>query len=74
MRPVLFFFVIAFLMQASPAHAYLDPGTGSAILQALAAVLVAVGGAWFALKEKIREFFSKKKHGDSLSDEENPLQ
>ena len=45
----------------SDAHAYLDPGTGSIILQAIAAGLIAVGGAWYAFKEKIRSFLGKNK-------------
>ena len=45
----------------SDAHAYLDPGTGSIILQAIAAGLLAVGGAWYAFKEKIRSFLGRNK-------------
>lgn len=41
------------------AHAYLDPGTGSIILQAIAAFLVAAGGVWYAFKAKIRMYFKK---------------
>ena len=41
------------------AHAYLDPGTGSAILQALAFALLAVGGAWYGFKAKIKNVFKK---------------
>ena len=42
------------------AHAYLDPGAASFILQGLAAALVAIGGAWYAFKAKIKNFFAKR--------------
>jgi len=45
--------LLAFLLVASPAHAYLDPGTGSMILSALiglaAAVALAVKMFWYRL-------------------------
>ena len=58
-----FLFTIAACYMVLPvdAHAYLDPGTGSILLQAIAAGLIAIGGAWYAFKEKIRSFFGKNK-------------
>ena len=50
------------------AHAYLDPGTGSILLQAIAAGLIAIGGAWYAFKEKIRSFFGKNKKNNTDKD------
>jgi hypothetical protein len=45
----------------SPAHAYLDPGTGSMIVQAIiggiAGVTVIIGIYW----RKVRSFFSSKR-------------
>lgn len=55
---------IAVLAAPDKAYAYMDPGTGSVILQALAAILVAVGGGWYAFKHRIKSFFNKKKHND----------
>jgi hypothetical protein len=50
-----------------PALAYIDPGSGSAILSAIAgclvAIVMAIKGYWY----KIKSFFkpsSKKKHDD----------
>lgn len=51
-------FTIVFFLAAHPAHAYLDPGTGSYVLQILAAALF---GGMFALKtwwREIRHFVS----------------
>lgn len=46
------------LLAARPAHAYLDPGTGSYVFQALIAVLL---GALFAVKtygQRLKNFFT----------------
>lgn len=45
----------------NPAHAYLDPGTGSMILQGLAAGLVALLAFWSRARTLIRNFFKKDK-------------
>jgi len=47
---------------APPAHAYLDPGTGSYVFQMLAAALVSVGFLARAYWHRIRGFFGRK-HG-----------
>lgn len=56
----------AYLLLFSPnAYAYLDPGTGSYLLQILAAVLF---GSIFVIKlwwNKIKSFFIKSKKDDS---------
>ena len=53
----------------SPAHAYLDPGTGSIILQGLlagiAAAMAAAGLYWARLKSFFSSLFSSKKSADS---------
>jgi len=60
--------VAALLMATRDAHAYLDPGTGSMLLQGLiagiAAASVVLGGYW----SKVKAFFSsapkdRKAHG-----------
>ena len=49
-----------------PAYSYLDPGTGSIILQALVAAIAAVGVFFTQLKIKflvlMRKIFKKKKN------------
>jgi len=67
MKSFLIFVVIAF---PACAHAYLDPGTGSIILQgliaAIAAGLVVIKTYWY----KIKKFFGKK-DAKTLEDEES---
>ena len=48
----------------SNAYAYIDPGTGSIMLQALIAGMVAGGAAISVYWSKIKSFFSKKKKND----------
>ena len=49
-------------------HAYIDPGTGSIILQAVigafAAVLVAIGMFWKQIKTLEKNLFSRSKNGE----------
>ena len=59
--------LIAYFMMFSHAYAYLDPGTGSAILSALIAALastsVTVRNYWNALKQFcVKKLSSKKKN------------
>ncbi|MFB3045154.1 MAG: hypothetical protein ACE10A_02410 [Acidiferrobacterales bacterium] len=57
------------VLYASPAHAYLDPGTGSIILQGLlagiAAAMAAAGLYWARVKNFFSSVFSSKKLADS---------
>ena len=53
--------VLAFFVLMQPAHAYLDPGTGSMLLQGLIAAVaggLAAGGLYWS---KIKNFFSGRK-------------
>ena len=54
-----------FFVPSANAYAYLDPGTGSMILQALLGVLAAVGAYitlyWRKFKNLINKIFQKKK-------------
>ena len=43
---IAFLFAAVSLILCRPAYAYLDPGTGSIILQALAAGVLAMGVGW----------------------------
>ena len=55
---------LAVLLSPSTSWAYLDPGTGSYLLQILAAVFV---GSIFSIRlffGRIKDFFSRKKKAD----------
>ena len=59
--------LIAYFMMSSHAYAYLDPGTGSAILSAIiaafAATSVTVRNYWNAMKQFcVKKLSSKKKN------------
>jgi hypothetical protein len=57
-RPILLIVLVACLSITSPAHAYLDPGTGSMLLSAIIGVAAAVGLAlklfWYRLVGVLR--------------------
>jgi hypothetical protein len=53
-------------------HAYIDPGTGSLVLQAVIGVLVgafvAIGLFWSRIKAFVRNLFSRSKKSDGPQD------
>lgn len=52
--------LIAIMLFFTPtAYAYLDPGTGSVILQALAAGVLAIGVGWRLFMKRIKNFFRR---------------
>ena len=55
---------LVYFLSLSNALAYLDPGTGSVILQAIIASIAAAGATitfyWRKIKIKIKSFFTKK--------------
>ena len=57
-RPILLIVLVACLSITSPAHAYLDPGTGSMLLSAIIGVAAALGLAlklfWYRLVGVLR--------------------
>lgn len=57
--------IVAFFMQSVNAYAYLDPGTGSLIIQAILGLLAAIGAYitlfWRKFKNLIRKIFRKSK-------------
>lgn len=61
---IIFSIVLLSLIFTGDAHAYLDPGTGSILLQGLLAGLLAIGVFWRKLKDYIKGHFSKKNHDD----------
>lgn len=50
-------YFLPIILVPSSAYAYLDPGTGSMILQAIVAGLVSVAVGFSALRIKIKTFF-----------------
>jgi len=50
---------------------YLDPGFGGMLLQALVAIAAAGGAVLFAIRKRVREFFSKNKKADSEGGTDN---
>lgn len=55
---------------SAPAHAYLDPGTGSLLLQGLIASIAAGYATLIIYGKKIRSFFSKDKELDDAHTDE----
>ena len=57
-------YTVIFYLFANHANAYLDPGTGSILLQALIAAIAAVGAFftfyWRKLKDFINKIFNNK--------------
>lgn len=51
--------VFAFFSSISSAHAYLDPGTGSSLLQMLIALLAVAGATIKIYWAKLKNFFGK---------------
>ena len=66
---ILFLNLLLFLdvLIHSNAYAYIDPGTGSIILQALIGGIAAAGMVISVYWSKIKSFFSKKKKNDKGS-------
>ena len=58
------FIALAALVLAAPAHAYLDPGTGSILLQSLIGALAVGAAAVGTFYGRIRAFFFRKKTPD----------
>jgi len=58
--PRLITLTILVLLASRPAHAYLDPGTGSILVQGLLAALAAASAAIAAFWSQIRRFLSER--------------
>lgn len=74
MKQILFLLALFFLVIPEKAHAYLDPNTGSYLLQIMAAGLFgglyAVSHWWKKIKEFVLKFTSRKEKNHS---EKKPL-
>ncbi len=64
-----------FLSWAPPAHAYIDPGTGSILIQGLIAAIAAIGVTLKLYWHRFTGFFSRRsddetvdKNGDKTND------
>lgn len=53
--------VMAMLAMEGEAQAYFDPGTGSLLLQAMAAGLMGAAVFWRRIRDKLRNLFMRKK-------------
>lgn len=61
---LLLVFLVYAVLNPSEAKAYLDPGTGSMIVQTLIALFGSCGYAMFLFREKIKKFFDNfRKNG-----------
>jgi len=60
--------VIFIFFTFTPAHAYIDPGMGSLILQGLIGAIAAVSFFFTNIKNKIFNFFKKKKKTKSFNE------
>ena len=70
--PTVIFLAVFYLLLFTPrAFAYIDPGTGSMILQALLAGLVAILAFWKQLCAKIAVFRAKSDSGKTAQGTEN---
>ena len=69
------FFIAIFILGTKDAHAYLDPGSGSYLLQLL--IAGAVGGLftvktfWLQIKTFFSNLFSRKQKKDSADKKKN---
>jgi hypothetical protein len=57
------------VLASAPAYAYLDPGTGSILVQALLAALAAGSAAVAAFWSQIRRFFSERRGSQPPADD-----
>ncbi len=69
MAAVWVFFGIASLLCIENAHAYIDPGTGSMLIQALLATGVAALAFWRQIKDYLSARFANKSADSAKSDD-----
>ena len=62
--------VVALLLMAEPAHAYIDPGTGSFVIQGIIAAIVGVGFAIKMFWHRIKAFLTGKPMPTETDDED----
>lgn len=64
-------FLAMSVLLLQPAYAYLDPGTGSMLLQILAASALFIGVAWRQILNLFKKLFGKAKNAETISDAED---
>ncbi|NMB94699.1 MAG: hypothetical protein GYA26_10780 [Flexilinea flocculi] len=47
---------------------YLDPGTGSMLLQVIIAALAVIGGYLFMIRDRVKKIFTKKRTDETDAD------
>ena len=65
---IFFLGIIFLLFSPRNAHAYFDPGTGSMLLQSLAAGVIAIAIFWGKIKNAIRKVFTKNDVDSEMRD------
>ena len=66
-----------FVISTSPVYAYLDPGTGSMIMQTIAAIVLTAGTVLGIFRQKIKNFFlnlGKRWKKDTVKDQPSDRQ
>ncbi len=58
-RSIFYLFLLFLLFPLVNAHAYLDPGSGSMILQSLLAGLMIIGSGIGIFRNKVKSFFRR---------------
>lgn len=59
-----YFFSAMFLVFSNYAHAYIDPSATTYVIQAVGAVIIALGAVLTVFRHKITAFFKKGKDAD----------
>ena len=62
--------IVGLISYTSPAYAYLDPGTGSVLLQGLIGGIAAVMAFLSIYWQKVKAFFSKEKADTDTADKD----
>ena len=62
--------VVSLISYTSPAYAYLDPGTGSMLLQGLIAGLAVIMSFLSIYWQKVKSFFIKKEPGTDIENKD----
>ena len=75
MKNVFFKLLFVYLITTSPAFAYIDPGSGSVLVQMVVAgivsILVAIKMYWYRLKAAVFRMLGIKREPTSISDDED---
>ena len=64
------FLIFSLIAYTSPAYAYLDPGTGSVLLQGLIGGIAAVMAFLSIYWQKVKAFFSKNESDTDTAEED----